>query len=482
MKTRGWQKIFSFTFVQYVKSKAFIVSSIIICVLVAAVCVMTNILPNVLNDGSDVSDGEITETDDFYKNGELMLFDNSEILTEDDKTVLSDMFGERYSEPKTPLEDTVKELENTEDGKLAVGISPIKDDGKLIGYEVHGYYSESAESAAGEMNAVISEMINRRVLLNAGVAPEKYEETQLFINAVTTQAGGTRVGELQGLVNYALPMLISIMLFFLIFTYGSIVAQSVAVEKTSRVIELLLTSVRPLAIVIGKVLAMCAVSFAQFFLILGVGAGSFALSAPFGWISRAQELLENPDVQSALSQVGQSGFTGAGAGVSASDLEMAQVMNIFNEMITPVNIICVIILFIMGFLFYSLIAALVGASISRMEDLQAAMSPYSVIGIIGLYLSYCPLMFNADKLMSGELTVNSVQLFSYYCPLSAPFSLPSAVMLGTLSPVNIAVAMLVLAAFVVLIAILVSKVYEAIILHNGNRIKPADIIKMAVRR
>ena len=92
------------------------------------------------------------------------------------------------------------------------------------------------------------------------------------------------------------------------------------------------------------------------------------------------------------------------------------------------------------------------------------------------------MIFNADALQSGDGSVNPVQLFSYYCPISSPFALPGAVMVGTISPMNVLISVLVLAVFVVLIAIVVSKVYEAIILHNGNRIKFGDIIKMAVRK
>ena len=75
-----------------------------------------------------------------------------------------------------------------------------------------------------------------------------------------------------------------------------------------------------------------------------------------------------------------------------------------------------------------------------------------------------------------------MQIFSYYFPVSSPFALPSAILLGTISPLQGIIAVLILAAFVVLIAIVVSKVYEAIILHNGNRIKMGDIFKMAIRK
>ena len=75
-----------------------------------------------------------------------------------------------------------------------------------------------------------------------------------------------------------------------------------------------------------------------------------------------------------------------------------------------------------------------------------------------------------------------MQLFSYYFPVSSPFSLPSALLLGTLSLGQVLAAVLILAVFVVLVAVIVARVYEMIILHNGSRLKFKDIISMAFRK
>lgn len=490
MKTKGWNKVFSFTFVQYIKTKSFIVGTIIICVITAAICVLTNVLPNIIND-SDQSDGIVVDDGsyegEFLKSGVVYLFDEAKILVKDDKDALTALFKDRFSEPEKTLAEITEELKASDGSEAAVQITAHKDkDGKITSYEVRSYYTQEAKHAVDLLNDTVSDLVNRRIMLNAGVKPENYEQTQVGIFTTKTQAGGKNLNSVQGMVNYALPLLVSIVLFMLIFSYGSVVAQSIATEKTSRVMELLLTSVRPLAVVIGKVLAMGLVSFLQFFLIILVGGLSFTVSSPFGWIGQAAELLKNPEIQSALSQVGQSSGgladNGALAGISTSELEIAQTLNDLTKVFTAGNIISIVLIFILGFLFFSLIAALIGASVSRMEDLQAAMSPYSIIGVLGMYLAYFPVIFNVDALTNGDSSTNPVQLFSYFFPISSPFALPSAVLVGSLEPWKIALGIGVLAAFVVLIAIIVSKVYEAIILHNGNRIKFGDIIKMATRK
>ena len=490
MKTKGWRKIFSFTFIQYVKTKSFIVGTIIICLITAALCVLTNILPNtMMKDSSAVAVDGDSEEGEFLSSGKLYLYDEVKILTDDDKKTFTELFKDRFSEPEKSLDDTVAELKGSESLAIAVQVTSIADnDGKVSGYEVKSYYAPEAKDSADTVNSIVSETINRRIMLNAGVSPDKYDDTKISVTTYKTEAGNKNLNPIQGMINYIIPLVTTLILFMLIFSYGSVVAQSIATEKTSRVMELLLTSVRPLAIVIGKVLAMGLVSFLQFFLIISVGAGSFALSAPFGWMGKAASLLKNPDVQAAVNQALQStqlsGVTSQNipAGVNSSDFEIAQTLNEFTKVFTLTNVLTVILIFVLGFLFFALIAALIGASVSRMEDLQAAMSPYSIIGVLGMYLAYFPVVSNSDSLASGDSSMNPVQLFSYFFPVSSPFALPSAVLLGTIEPWKIAAGIGVLAVFVVLIAIVVSKVYEAIILHNGNRIKFGDILKMAVRK
>ena len=237
--------------------------------------------------------------------------------------------------------------------------------------------------------------------------------------------------------------------------------------------ELLLTSVRPLAVVIGKVLAMGAVSLCQFLLIIIIGIISTAATAPFGIMGQLSPLLSNPDMLS-------GGIANAAsAGFSVDQFSLAQAINSLADKFTAPNIILIVLSFIFGFLFYALLAALVGASVSRMEDLQAAMQPYSLIGVVGFFLAYYPIIFNVSALESGSAEINSVQMFSYYFPVSSPFSIPGAVVLGQLDTVQLLIAVGILAVFTVLVAMLVSRVYEAIILHNGSRLKIGDILKMA---
>ena len=102
------------------------------------------------------------------------------------------------------------------------------------------------------------------------------------------------------------------------------------------------------------------------------------------------------------------------------------------------------------------------------------MQPFAIIGVIGFYLAYMPGLGDY-----GQGQENPITVFSRYFPISSPFALPSAMILGKVSAVEVIMSTCLLAVCVALLAMLVAKVYENIILHSGNPLKITQIIKMA---
>lgn len=461
MKTKGWQKIFRFTFIQHIKTKSFIVGTIIVCLLTALMVAGVNVLPKLLSDEEEVISGsssELTYPDTVY------IYDNCEIMVPQDLTSLRNA-GINVQQTRFNITEMTDKLAESTESAAMVLIDEATQDGFVLGYNVKTYYSpETPSEAVDGVTTAIYQMVDYRNMMNAGVSPENYAATQRYITTSKVTAGADEWNIFESAINYFVPIVVSLVLFMLIFVYGQTVAQSIATEKTSRVMELLLTSVRPLAVVIGKVLAMGLVSICQFILICLVGGGTFFATASFGIGGELIALMNSTE-----NLVGENA-------------EIAEALSNTIGTITPFTIVLLFVIFILGFMFFALIAALAGASISRMEDLQQAMQPLSFLGIVGVYLAYFPVIFNIDSMETGAAAINPVQIFSYYFPVSSPFALPSALLLGTLSTIEVVIAIAILAVFVVLIAIVVAKVYEAIILHNGNRIKMTDIFKMALRK
>ncbi len=497
MRTKGWQSILRFTLIQHIKTKSFIIGTIIMCVLVTAVCVLTNVLPMLIGADdaiddmiSDIGGGTGGDNPDepALSFSNIYLRDDAGVLTDEDLAAL-EKAGAVFTKTEQSREELQAILEGIADSdepsvwETALIITAGKgEDGYPASYDVSVIYSKGSEDDAELLRELAAELVNRRNMLNLGVSAKDYAKTQIPVSSSVIEAGTEQWDIFTSVINYFVPIVVSLVLFLLIFSYGTTVAQSIATEKTSRVMELLLTSVRPLAVVIGKVLAMGIVSFGQFILIGIVGALSLVISAPFGFFGKMQRIASSPEFMQMTQQAASETPSDVPSGMTMDDVQMAQAVSEFTASFTPFNVILIVIIFLLGFMFFSMIAALVGASISRMEDLSAAMQPFSLMGVLGMYLAYFPVIFNVGSMETGAATTNPVQIFSFYFPLSSPFALPSAILLGTLSKAQCVIATLVLAAAVVLVAILVSKIYEAIILHNGNRIKFGDMIKMAARK
>ncbi len=460
--TRGWKKVFGFTFVQFVKTKSFIVGTVILALITVLITAGLNVIPKLAGAGEDIS-GDGSDSTDICIS-KVYVADSTEALTDDDLAGLQQM-GFPLPERTENITAAIDSLSGAESGQVLVTVTAEQSDGTVTGYSVKTFYSPDTDGdSIDAVSGVMVTLLKYRNMLDLGVKPEDLAATQRYYSTSKIQAGSDEWSVLESAINYIVPIVFSLILFIFIFAYGQTVAQSIATEKTSRVMELLLTSVRPLAVVIGKVLAMCLVSIAQFLVIAGLGAATFAATAPFGIGGDIMKIMENP-----AAQTGQ-------------DAEIAQALSGSFGTISPLTFVLILVIFILGFLFYALIAALVGASVSRMEDLAQAMQPYSLIGVLGFYLAYFPVIFNAESFESGAASSNSMQLFSYYFPVSSPFSLPSALLLGTLSMGQVLAAVLILAVFVVLVAVIVARVYEMIILHNGSRLKFKDIISMAFRK
>jgi len=456
MKTKGWKNMFAFTFIQQVKTKSFIIGTTIIALIVALMAATVNILPAVLlEDEINKIEGAVTGDTDVFTIDKLYVADETGLNPNFAVTSVSFGLTAENIEP-AQVEAKIEELATTTENALLAHIT--NNEGAL---NIKAYYSgENStinETDCSSVVSLLSTQLQMQYLSSIGISADEMSTAMSGVGTQLLKAGEEPVSMVDELVNMLLPLSSSLVLFIFIFSYSQMVAQSIAIEKSSRVMEYLLTSVSPLAIIIGKVLAMCCVSLMQFLIIVIMGVIGFMVAMPFGIFSRIDEIV-------------------AAAADSGVGLEAQNILVDLQNAFASVNIgtfIVIIITFILGFLVYALLAGLAGASISKMEDLSAAIQPMSLIGVLGFYLAYMPQIGNAE----GESNIISV--IARYVPISSPFCLPSAYMLGQMTTVEVIIALAALLACVVILCLIVAKVYEHIVLHTGDRLKIADMLKMA---
>ncbi|MHB8130220.1 MAG: ABC transporter permease, partial [Mobilitalea sp.] len=220
------------------------------------------------------------------------------------------------------------------------------------------------------------------------------------------------------------------------------IATSIVSDKSTRVIEYLLISVKPLALMVGKILAMLSAVLLQM-------------------ISMVVILFLSNTASTLLSS-------------GSSESIMAQYIpkNIF-ENLNIFNIVLCFLLIMLGLLFYATLAGLAGATVSRLEEVGEGLMLFTFANLIGAYVG----MGAASVLMGAG--VNGYVTFTFLFPLSSPFILPGAILAGKASLPIVAAAIVLQIVFIVLLFNFVAKVFETLILHNGNKIKVSELIKLS---
>lgn len=467
MKIKGWKHIFSFNFIQQVKSKAFIGSTVVLSLLMALAVAAISLLPVILS-GEGFGDDNADETNItalyIYNETDFPTFDFAPLT---DKGIACSELSESDFEKKC------EEIASGSKAEAALRITAVKNsEGAVQSISLSMFRPENEEilskGSVESLGYTCEALFKESMLISLGIPKEDVGLAQLELDTSVHVYGAEEASELKQALSMIVPMIFSAVLFAFIISYAQIIAQSIAMEKTSRVIELLITSVRPLAIITGKVLAMLLAAVTQLLIIGSVSGITFAATLPFGIFS-----------QSGMAAIGgvvsSAGEIAAEAGSSGIDIG-AEITEALPGLFNAGSIAAIIITMLLGFLFYALLAGLVGAGVSRSEDLANAIQPLMMVAMVGFFLSYMSSAFNYD----GE--GNIVMTLSRYIPISSPFALPGAIIMGEMTGVETLVSVSLLAVLTGLMVLLVSKVYENIILYSGNPLKLGQIIKMAKQK
>ena len=223
-------------------------------------------------------------------------------------------------------------------------------------------------------------------------------------------------------------MLLSIVLFYAIYFCAYQVSSSITTEKTSKIIETLVTSTSPKTIVLGKTIGIGIVGLLQMILLVGTALIS------------AKAFLEPGMIEQVLDM----------------------------SAITPYLGIVTIIYFILGYFAYALLYALTGSTVSKPEDIQSANGPVAMLAVIGFYLSYFTMMNPTSEM----------NIFASLFPISSPFCMPFRIMMGLAKPTDVLISIAILVVTILVIAKVTIKIYSNAILNYGTKMSLKDIVKV----
>ena len=392
-----------FTMKDMLQRKSFIITTIIFLIMIVVGFNIPNFM-KMLNKDSDVNKIEIIDSGNVFE-GTL------ESLKDLDTGYEIQILNEDYEKIKEKIEN--------EETDSAIIVEKQDENIKIK------YIVKSATMMSGVPENIISTLntLYTNIQINKlGLTEEQLKSITPNFEFALEQTDEEASGNV-----YAM-MLLSLVLFYAIYFCAYQVSSSITTEKTSKIIETLVTSTSPKTIVLGKTLGIGIVGLLQMILLVGTALIS------------AKTFLE--------------------PGILDSIIDVSK--------ITPYLGIITIIYFIFGYFEYALLYALTGSTVSKPEDIQSANGPVAILSVIGFYLSYFTMMNPASEL----------NVFASMFPISSPFCMPFRIMMGLAKPTDVIISIVILLITGIIIAKIAIKIYSNAILNYGTKMSFNDIVKM----
>jgi len=433
----GWREVFAFSFEQGIKVKSFVIFVVVMFLIMLLYTPVTTLLS-----------GDTKDSDTAYQStiDHITVIDLTGLPIQYEDFLSLD--GYQTVKLTTIQEDTfeaaMEGMKESEANDICVRIAfqPAEAVFDITMVKTaKGSYSEE------ELNQFTSDFLtffNEMKLNVTEVTPEQLAFVNQPVEMKTSQitsdghVEALEVEEGIGLDQYNLLLAGIVVVTLLISFSGNSIANAIVTEKSTRVIEYLMINVRPMALLLGKILASLLLTVIQ-----------------FGAIG--------------LGYLGSGILTKAIAGTQQESSSFLDALSAFSG----VNLTVACLVIIIGVLCFCFLAGLAGASASKMDELQEALKLYSVAMIVGSYIAIAICITRMTGGASNLLTVAAL------LPISAPFVVPMNLLTGDISLSLALISMAILIASAAALFVLSARVYEAMIFHTGKVLKLKDIIGLA---
>ena len=394
--------VMKFTMKEMVKRKSFVISTVLILVLI----VIGFHVPNWLKTLNREESGKkllMVDSADVFEG-------NLELLKNTDWNYEIEIGKETYEEVKQKIDA----------GEIDASIMIEKQEEQVaIRYIVEN--ANMMETIPEEVMSGINTLYSNLQIEKLGLTEEQLQAIRPNFEFRLEQ---TSEEEASG--NIFVMMMMSLVLFYAIYFCAYQVSSSITTEKTSKIMETLVTSTSPRTIVLGKTIGIGLVGLFQMILIVGTALISAKTCLD-------EELLN-------------------------SVLDMSNI-TVYLGIITMVY-------FILGYFAYALLYALTGSTVSKPEDIQSANTPVALLAVVGFYLSYFTMMNPTSAL----------NVFASLFPISSPFCMPFRIMMGLASGADVLLSIAILLITILVIAQIAIKIYSSAILNYGTKMSLKDLV------
>lgn len=403
--------IFKHELTQYFKSKVFVVTTLVLILAVSGYLFAPRV-------GEFLNKSKNTESSEEKKSEVLVKSDNADL--EKLLPAIAASFPQQNVKITKDSTDEIKKQIKDQSVEFAFVLSA-----DLKSYTYLANVSALLDPNLNTMDNLLKTLYSHAYLKKHGLNDTQIAEVQNPNITHTIES----ISE-DGTKNFWYAYVMVFVLYLVIMMFGQKVAMSVVTEKTSRAMEVLITSASPVALMFGKILASSV-------------AGIFQITAIFG-----------------------SAFISYN--INKSYFETNAVINtLFNFPASLVGYL--LIFFLLGFLIYSFLFGAMASTVSKIEDLSSVVMLIQIIFVAGFVVS-------TNAMTSGDVNSELMKGLSLF-PLTSPMAMFTRIAMSEVPGLEILLSVAFLILATILIGYIAAKIYRVGVLMYGTRPTLGKIIK-----
>lgn len=450
---KNFGKVFRFTFKNMSGTKSYLTFTIIMTLILFILPPAIMVIANIKEDEEDKLDSCMADT--------IYVVDELEFEPENFRALKASS-PEGYKDIKYVMCDSIDDaLSKVSEGEASFILHITREEQFARADIIIPGGSVVPKSMAENYFAFIGQNGQNMVLLISGLnQPTIMALTPGCVYKTYTQSGydeGVSVDEnkeanktiirdkVMEVLGMLLPYLTIMILYFMVISYGNSVSQLMIMEKESKLMDTMLISLHPEAMVFGKLLATICSSLLQIFLWIGAVIGGFATG-----IAIMKHFFAGED------------------NIMLVFLEFVKELGLFE----PVNIVLAVIFIAFSFTLYISLAAVGGSMASNREE-AGSMNSLFVMPLLAAFL----VVLNLGGLNAGELAKPIM-----YIPFTAALIMPAKLCLGAVKFTDAIISLVIMIATTLAIVIAAGRVYKMMSLYKGNKPKVTDVFKILFQK
>ena len=403
-------KIFKFEMKYYLKNKIFVGVTIFLVLAIAVVMCFPRI--SAAFDKGDTNDAPT---------------DLPVMLVKAEDPTQAEMVRETFAAAFADYDVQITDAQ-TDDIKDKITSEDVECAFVMTGPTAYTYYVNNLsmyDSNSAVADEVLQQIYQMNAMINGGMTAEQAGEVMNI--HITSDVVNLGKDQMQ---NYFYTYIMIMALYMVILLYGQMVATNVATEKSSRAMEVLITSAKPTSMMFGKVLASCLAGFIQLAAVFGSALVFYNFNKTY-WDGNAI------------------------------------VDSIFN--IPPELFIYMLVFFVLGFLIYAFMFGAVGSTASKLEDINTSVMPITLLFVIAFVVVMV-------SMSSGNVD-NTMMTVCSYIPFTSPMAMFTRICMSTVPMYEILISIAILIGSTVGVGFIAAKIYRVGVLLYGTTPKIGNIIK-----